>query len=213
MGLGEKLRARVGGHVSRKMVHVSAGSWIWMWRFFNPSHWAWRLNILIPAVYSLELIYRGLINPDPNHKLVQKLSRSGDPIELIRGPLMFSTLMCVVGLGLFQRAEGATIMAVLGWGDGLSSLFGQRFGKLSWRYRTPFGQTKSLIGSVSCFLGSLLGMMVFRFALGTPGWSSSWLLFAVIGTLVEAVSPPEFDNLLMPAAVHAVELLLRTPVA
>mmetsp|Transcript_6624 Transcript_6624/g.13127 ORF Transcript_6624/g.13127 Transcript_6624/m.13127 type:complete len:144 (-) Transcript_6624:321-752(-) len=132
------------------------------------------------------------------------MSRTGDPSELCLGPLMFTVVMCMVGLYLFGRPEGAMVMAVLGWGDGFAPVIGERYGKT--RYIVRKGRYKSVEGSVACFMFSLLGMQVFHSFLGYPTYDfGEWALLALVGTAVEAVSPSDWDNILIPLAVyHAV---------
>uniref|UniRef100_A0A7S3ZB44 Dolichol kinase n=2 Tax=Lotharella globosa TaxID=91324 RepID=A0A7S3ZB44_9EUKA len=129
------------------------------------------------------------------------MSRTGDPFELCMGPLMFTIVMCVVGLYLFGRSEGAMVMAIVGWGDGFAPVIGERYGKT--RYIVRGGRYKSVEGSVACFLFSLLGMKVFNFFLGYPYYNFGvWTLLALVGTAVEAISPSDWDNILIPLAVY-----------
>lgn len=43
---------------SRKLVHFAACSFVLFWPLFDPSHWGWRLNITVPVVMSLRLLYK-----------------------------------------------------------------------------------------------------------------------------------------------------------
>ena len=106
--------------ISRKIIHVAAGSWILWWPFFTQEHWTWQLNILVPAVYSVQLFVKGAILRDPNDQDVKTMSRSGDPTELLFGPLFFTLVMNYVGLSCFREPLGVLIMACLGYGDGIA---------------------------------------------------------------------------------------------
>jgi len=165
------------------------------------------------------LFVKGAVIKDRNDPDVRTMSRTGDPFELCMGPLMFTIVMCVVGLYLFGRSEGAMVMAIVGWGDGFAPVIGERYGKT--RYIVRGGRYKSVEGSVACFLFSLLGMkvnqnrtrktgedllendQVFNFFLGYPYYNFGvWTLLALVGTAVEAISPSDWDNILIPLAVY-----------
>ena len=44
--------------LSRKFVHIAACSFVVFWPLFDSSHWGWRLNVTVPVVMSLRLIYK-----------------------------------------------------------------------------------------------------------------------------------------------------------
>lgn len=43
---------------SRKLVHFAACSYVLFWPLFDASHWGWRLNVTVPVVMSLRLLYK-----------------------------------------------------------------------------------------------------------------------------------------------------------
>jgi hypothetical protein len=57
--IGAKLRDRLRcAYESRKLVHMGAACWILFWPLFDVSHWTWRLNILVPTVMGIKLVYK-----------------------------------------------------------------------------------------------------------------------------------------------------------
>ena len=59
MEIGAFIRVRYGApELSRKFVHLSACSIVLFWPLFDSSHWGWRLNVTVPAVMSLRLLYK-----------------------------------------------------------------------------------------------------------------------------------------------------------
>lgn len=52
--------------ISRKIIHVGAGSWCLFWPLFSTAHWSWTLNVAVPAVYAVQLVVKGLVLRDPN---------------------------------------------------------------------------------------------------------------------------------------------------
>lgn len=152
--------------ISRKCVHMAAGAWIVWWPLFDTSHWTWRLNILTPAVYSIQLFIKGYIVQDPNDVDVQTMTRHGDPKELLNGPFCFTLIMNAVGLFLFRKRIGVVIMSCLGFGDGVAPIIGYYvpFGS----YPTfPFGthDRKTLSGSLGFVMASVMGFYLMRFVI------------------------------------------------
>lgn len=190
--------------VSRKVIHVAAGSFLLFWPLFNPSHWTWRLNVLVPAVYSVQLFVKGALLRNKADPDVRTMTRTGDPTELLYGPLFFTLVMCTCGLYLFNSEQAVLIMACLGFGDGVAPLVGSRF---PWgRYPTfPFGRKdfKTLSGSLAFLLSSLAGYSFFQSILfGT----STVNLFAALpvvtmATITEGLTGG-FDNIMVPIAVY-----------
>ena len=149
----------VAPKVSRKIIHVAAGSWIIFWPLFDVDHWTWRLNVLVPAVYTVQLFVKGAILRDPNDQDVLTMTRTGSPSELLNGPIMFTIIMTVVGLKLFRTDLGVVIMACLGYGDGIAPLVGTYF-PCGTHYPTfPFGpdDKKTLTGSIGFVVAAVAG--------------------------------------------------------
>ena len=91
----------------------------------------------------------------------------------------------------------------LGRGDGLAPVFGQAFG--THHYKT-LGRVKTWEGSAAMFVCGFFGCIGMH-ALVFWGWPSSSLILthisilACVGTVVEALSPAEVDNIAVPVAV------------
>mmetsp|Transcript_9289 Transcript_9289/g.16842 ORF Transcript_9289/g.16842 Transcript_9289/m.16842 type:complete len:178 (+) Transcript_9289:628-1161(+) len=164
-------------------------------------HWSWRLNILVPAVMSLKLFYKGAILRDANDEDVRTMSRSSSPSELLYGPLQFTIIMNWLGLFHFMSEEAAIIMAALGMGDGIAPLIGKYYGKHS--YRMPLSSKKTLEGSIGgVFLGTIGGVYFFSYMLGIPVLTLQAILtLATIAMVVEGTSFNNCDNILLPVAM------------
>ena len=185
---------------SRKVGHVLAGCvWVLLyWNLFDASHWTWKLNVLVPVAQTLTFILKGAILRDPHDPDVLALCRTGAPYELLLGPLCFALVMDVMGLYFFRTQVGALMMSAMCVGDGVAPLAGAHG---THRYQL-LGRSKTLEGSAACFVGCMVGSAVFLHALGLPAvplYDSAVL--ALVATLVEAASPSEVDNLLMPLSV------------
>ena len=59
MEIGTYIRVKYGvPELSRKFVHFCACSIVIFWPLFDPAHWGWRLNVTVPVVMSLRLLYK-----------------------------------------------------------------------------------------------------------------------------------------------------------
>ncbi|CAM9355106.1 unnamed protein product, partial [Phaeothamnion confervicola] len=203
VALCDKLVAakKLSKDMSRKAVHIAAGCLLLFWPLFSTEHWTWRLNILVPALYIPILLMKGLGGAAADDPDVRAMTRSGDPKELLRGPLYFATVAVAIGLFLFRQDAGYLVMAPLTFGDGIAPLVGAAFPRCG-RYRT-FGRPKTAAGSAAVFVFGMLGSAAFQAA----GWLSAALDWPVVtaamllATVVEALSPSDLDNIFIPTAV------------
>jgi phytol kinase len=189
--------------VSRKLVHLAAASLMIWWPLFDKDHASWRLNILVPAMFSIQLFAKGAIIQNPQDPDVRTMSRTGKPTELLYGPLIFTICMNINGIFLFMQPISLYCMAALGFGDGVAPLIGKRFPIR--HYRCP-GGVKSVGGSLAVFISSVGGFFVLRGIMGIPElveWNKI-LIMATTATVAEALAPADFDNVVVPVTVYFV---------
>jgi phytol kinase len=189
--------------ISRKCIHMAAGSWILFWPCFDTSHWTWMLNVLVPAVYTVQLFVKGAILKDPNDQDVLTMTRTGSPEELLNGPIIFTIIMTIVGLKLYRTQLGVVLMACLGYGDGIAPLVGYYF-PCGTHYPTfPYGPTdkKTLTGSLGFYVASLVGYQLLKglildsereFATGADELAMMMRVAAIVA-VTEGISG-EYDN-------------------
>lgn len=192
-------RKVIAGDVSRKIVHCCAGAWIMFWPLFDDAHPSWRLNVTVPAVFMVQLFVKGYFIKDPNDPDVRSMSRTGDPAELLGGPLQFTIAMTTVGLLFYKTSEGVMIMAALGFGDGLAPLAGKRFPVGAFKI---LGRPKTVSGSATMFVATILGAGFFFSLLAVPPYSALTIgICALVATAAEACAPTDMDNAIIPIAV------------
>ena len=197
--------------ISRKIVHMAAGSWIIFWPIFDASNWSYTFNILVAVLWTLMFIQKGL-KGTPEDQAVKTMTRTGDPRELLRGPLFFTLVMEFVGIFLYMDIKGVVTMAALGWGDGLAPLFGKYYGSKKY---SVFGNEKSLQGSLAMFFFAFIASIIFSLII-LPGailrnfsmFTVDLLIIAIIAAFVEAISPKDVDNLLIPAVLIIVSIFI-----
>ncbi|MFX1512921.1 MAG: diacylglycerol/polyprenol kinase family protein [Promethearchaeota archaeon] len=207
---------KLSSDLSRKIIHIAAGSFIWVWLFIDPSDgWSYALNITVPFLFFLTFLWKGF-KGSPDDPDVKTMSRTGDPRELLKGTLYFTIMMIVAGTIFFGSYVGMLMMAILGYGDGIAPYIGKRWGKH--KYRT-FGREKSVEGSIGVLVFSIIGSLIFFFLLGIVGGPLDAsdailadpevgliiiviviIILGFIAMIIEAFSPADVDNLLIPAS-------------
>ncbi|MBN1542157.1 phosphatidate cytidylyltransferase [candidate division KSB1 bacterium] len=197
IGAMDKLVARgFPSDLSRKIIHIAAGSYVIFWPLFDVSHWSKYFCVLMPLIWVMLFLSKGL-SDNREDPAVKTMTRTGDPRELLRGPLMFALVMVVLGLLLFNRVAAVVALGMLTWGDGLAPYIGKH---ARHTYRT-LGPTKSWLGSATVFIAGVAGAALMLWITGLSGDAMPWRMLAVTGAVVmiaEAFSPRDVDNLLIP---------------
>ena len=181
--------------ISRKIVHIAAGSWLIFWPLYDSTHWTKYLNILPAFIWTVLLLVKGF-TAKPDDQAVKTMTRTGNRKELLKGPFYFTLVMNIMGTLFFYSPAAITSMAFLGWGDGMAPVFGRRFGK----HKYNFLSEKSLEGSLAFFIFGFCGAFVFNLILLGAVNIPMLLICAVITTIIEGLSPKDVDNIIIPMA-------------
>ena len=126
------------------------------------------------------------------------------------GTIYFPIAFCVIIL-IFWRRPNILVASLmpLTWGDAMASILGRAYGHVKY---TIFGSVRSIEGSVSMFLFSLIstGLALWLVPPGLGAGLSFGLAFAVAiaAALAEAVSPWGLDYLIVPAVSGLVLFLV-----
>ncbi len=196
--------------ITRKIVHVAAGMWIFavLWFFHS-----WQMGV-IPFASFIGLNY---------FFYRVRFFKGIDSQDASLGTVYFAFSITILSLALW-RPQGpldhgpavvAGVMAMT-WGDALAALIGKHYG--AHRY-TINGSTRSYEGSAVMFVVTALVIALTLTYL--PGSSLSpyaelntaatiavaSLAGAAVGTIVEALSPHGTDNLSVPICVALVTLI------
>ncbi len=183
--------------ISRKITHIGAGSLIIFWSLYTDGDGTEYLNISVLVLWLFLLVMKGLF-ADPDDEAVRTMTRTGDRKELLKGPLYFVIVSILCGTLYYKSFEGIMAMAALGWGDGIAPMIGTRFGKMKYKVLSQ----KSVEGSLSVFAASFLAGCFFMWFLAPQYFDvTRILIFSVIATIAEGISPKELDNFFIPASV------------
>jgi phytol kinase len=207
-------RGLLEARLSRKIIHIGTGPlFVLCWLLFSPAAHARWLAALVPLAITAQFVLVGLgLVKDP--AAVQAMTRTGNPREILRGPLFYGLAFVACTL-LFWRTSpvGVVALMVLCGGDGFADIVGRRLG----RRKLPFNPVKSWAGSLAMFLGGLgfalaivalfhtLG--IFAPMLNLPGAARAITVIALLATVVEALPLGDYDNLSLTALAVVLGLL------
>ena len=131
------------------------------------------------------------------------MSRSGDPRELLKGPLIYGVSHALMALAFWlPSAHGIIAIGTLCAGDGFADVIGRRLGKGN---ALPWNPQKSAAGSLAFFVGAGLTCQGLLACHGVAFPSAYLWLIAAASAAVESLPfLGAYDNL----AVVTVPLLL-----
>jgi phytol kinase len=201
--------------LSRKIIHIGTGPFfVLCWPLFSNAPTARYFAALVPLSITLQFIAIALGGwQDP--AAVQAMTRTGNPRELLKGPLYYGLAFIVCTIAFWRTSPvGIVALMLMCGGDGLADIIGRRYGI----HKLPFSPQKSWVGSLAMFLGS------WGFAVAMVTWFNRLQFFpgdlaletivlsvgaiAFIATLVEALPFPDIDNLTLTITATALGLLI-----
>ena len=186
--------------LSRKFIHIGTGPiFVLCWLLFPDIPSARYLAALVPLLITVQfiLVGTGLMKDDA---AVQAMTRTGNPREILRGPLFYGIMFVVLTVVYWKDSPiGITALMMMCGGDGVADIVGRRIKspKLFW------SREKSVAGSLSVFAGGALLSAVILFIYVTlgifPTPFSSYLmpiaLIALGGMLIESLPFKDVDNI------------------
>ena len=190
----------IESRLSRKIIHIGTGPiFVLCWLFYPQVWYARWLAALVPLAITIQfaLIGFGVIKDDAS---VRAMSRSGDPKEILRGPLYYGIMFVVLTLVFWKDSPiGMTALMMMCGGDGIADMVGRYFNSPK-LFHSP---QKSVAGSLGVFFGGwLLTALILAIYVGLglfAGPFSRYLLpitlIAVVSTLVESLPHRDVDNI------------------
>jgi phytol kinase len=192
--------------LSRKMIHIGTGPlFVLCWPLFSDALSARFFAALVPLSITAQFVAIGIgWIQDP--AAVQAMTRTGNPKEILRGPLYYGLVFVICTLVFWRTSPvGITALMLMCGGDGLADIVGRRFGIR----KLPFNVEKSWAGSAAMLVGSIC------FAFGMLVWFNHLRLLetpldlgrtiaivsaiALAATVVEALPLRDIDNLTLSA--------------
>ena len=203
----------VSSKTSRKIIHIGTGPiFVLCWLIFSDAAYTRYLAALVPFTITLQFLFVGLgIIKDEG--AVQGMSRTGDPAEILRGPVYYGIVFVVLTVIFWKESPiGIIALMMMCGGDGLAEILGRNFGKK----KLPWNKNKSWIGSLGFLVGSWLLSVFVIGVFATAGVFSerigTYLLtityIAALSTLIESITPHDWDNITVPVAAVAMGFLI-----
>jgi phytol kinase len=206
-------RGWMSSQLSRKIIHIGTGPiFVLCWLLFPDSPEARYFAATVPTLITLQFIAVGF-GWIEDSAAVQAMTRTGDPKEILRGPLYYGIVFVAVTVLFWNETPtGIIALMLMCGGDGLADILGRRFGSA----RLPWAKEKSWIGSLGMFLGGLSTALFVIWVLVPngvfPGPMSSYYLpialMALAGTAVESLPFQDIDNITVTATAITLGLFL-----
>ncbi|NOH04872.1 MAG: phosphatidate cytidylyltransferase [Chloroflexi bacterium] len=198
-------RGWMDSKLSRKVIHIGTGPlFVLCWFLFNDDPSARWLAALVPLAITVQfaLIGFGVLKDKAS---VDAMSRTGDPKEILRGPLYYGIMFVALTIVYWKDSPiGIIALMMMCGGDGIADIVGRKFASA----RLPWSRDKSVAGTASVFLGGWLMSAAMIFIYVTAGVFSgsitNYLLpitaISLVGALVESLHYKDIDNISMTLA-------------
>ncbi len=204
--------------LSRKLIHIGTGPlFLLTWFLFSESVQARWLAALVPFAITAQFLLVGLeIIRDP--AAVRAMSRTGNPREILRGPLFYGIVFVAMTLIFWSHSPvGIMALMLMCGGDGLADVIGRRGG----RTKLPWNRSKSWVGSAAMFGGSFVFAYIFILLFNAFGYFNPVLdagntalavaIVSLVATVVEMLPLSDIDNITTTVASVLTAWLLIVP--
>lgn len=198
-------RGFIDSKLSRKIIHIGTGPiFVLCWFLFQDTPDARWLAALVPLVITIQfaLIGFGILKDEAS---VKAMSRTGDPKEILRGPLYYGIMFVVLTVVYWKDSPiGIIALMMMCGGDGIADIVGRKFASA----KLPWSKDKSVAGSIAVFIGgwvmSAIIIFIYVNAGVFAGSITNYLLpitvIAFVGMLVESLPYKDIDNVTMTVA-------------
>jgi phytol kinase len=193
-------RGWIESRLSRKLIHIGTGPiFVLCWLFFPDVLVARWLAALVPFAITAQfaLVGLGIMKDEAS---VKGMSRTGDPREILRGPLYYGIMFVLLTVIFWKDSPvGMTALMIMCGGDGIADLVGQRFDSL----KLPYCPEKTVAGSLGVLIGGwLLSAFVLAIYVGAGIFAkpfSTYLLpltvIALVSAVIESLPFKDVDNI------------------
>jgi phytol kinase len=193
-------RGWMDSKLSRKIIHIGTGPlFVLCWLLYRDTPDARWLAALVPFGITVQFALIGL-SVIKDEASVKAMSRTGDPKEILRGPLFYGIMFVILTLIFWKDSPvGIVALMMLCGGDGIADMIGRNIKSP----KLPWSEKKSIAGSIGVFIGgwilSASILFVYIQAGIFPSPFSSYLLpltwIALGTTIVESLPFKDVDNI------------------
>lgn len=190
-------RGHLSPDVTRKVIHIGVSHW-WLLAmlFFD----RWEFAIVGPLAFIFINLASYLFRLFPAMEHPERRRNLGT----VYFPISLLVLVLLFWAGPLEIWMGGVGILVLGWGDGLAALVGEKTRGRTFRV---YGSTKSVAGTLTMLIAASAVAAVFLAVYspggvlgigGAPGIVLGALLVGVVSSAVELATPWGVDNLTVP---------------
>ncbi|HEU0296362.1 MAG TPA: phosphatidate cytidylyltransferase [Anaerolineales bacterium] len=193
-------RGLIESKLSRKFIHIGTGPiFVLCWLLFPDVPAARYLAALVPLLITIQFLLVGL-GVIKDEAAVQAMTRSGNPKEILRGPLFYGIMFVVLTIVYWKDSPiGITALMMMCGGDGIADIVGRRVRSP----KLPWSPEKSIAGSLSVFAGgAFLAALILLIYVSVgifPAPFTMYLLpigwIALGAMLVESLPFKDIDNI------------------
>jgi len=198
-------RGWMDSKLSRKVIHIGTGPlFVLCWLIFRDSPEARWLAALVPFAITVQfaMIGLGLMKDESS---VKAMSRTGDPKEILRGPLYYGVMFVVLTLVYWKDSPiGIIALIMMCGGDGIADIVGRQIKSP----KLPWSSEKSIAGTLGVFVGGWLmsvGIIYIYIQAGVFSAPITAYVFPITmislaGAVVESLHYKDIDNVTMTLA-------------
>ena len=194
----------ISGQLSRKIIHIGTGPiFVLCWLIFPNTTNSRYIAALVPFAITLQFFLVG-IGVLRDESAVQAMSRTGNPREILRGPLYYGLVFVLITIFFWYESPiGIVALMLMCGGDGLADILGRRYGKS----HIPWNPRKSWIVSLGMFSGGLiLSIFILAIYISMGIFNTTLidliptiLFITFLATIVETLPLQDVDNITVTA--------------
>ncbi len=194
----------ISGQLSRKIIHIGTGPiFVLCWLIFPNTTNSRYIAAVVPFAITLQFFLVG-IGVLRDESAVQAMSRTGNPREILRGPLYYGLVFVLITIFFWYDSPiGIVALMLMCGGDGLADILGRRYG----RSHIPWNPRKSWIGSLGMFSGGLIFSLIILAIYISAGIFDftlielipTMLFISLMATIVESLPLQDIDNITVTA--------------
>lgn len=195
-----KIFERFGKEASRKFIHIVLANWWIIAMIFFDNMWC---ASAVPALF----VVVNYISHKKN--IIKVMERGTEETEDTLGTVYFALSLFILALLSFGPLDNPVIglcgFFVMCYGDGLAAVIGK---KVKSKKYTIGKDTKSVAGSLTMFIITLIIMLGTLYYFKAELWVIKSIVIALIMTVFEAVSIKGTDNISVPLLTSLLAYLM-----
>lgn len=196
---GAKLFEKLGKEASRKFIHIMLGNWWIIAMIFFNNVWAACFAPFTFVIINYVSCKKDLI------KVMERDEEKKDGFGTVYYAMTL-LILSIVSFGMLKNPSlGLIPTLIMAYGDGFAAIIGK---KIKSKEYYVGKNKKTFAGSLTMYIISLIAYLAYFNFIGINMWILFGILFAVISTIIEAVSIKGLDNITVPISSLMMILLV-----